>query len=186
MSTVVAAQRGNTIAIGADTLSKLGFTKESADYIENASKIIRVGDSLLAYVGHASFGLILRSYFDNLDESPAMSSEMEIFQMARKLHIALREDYFLNTTEEEGDPFESSQLDCLIANRTGIYGLYSLRSVHKYKKFYSFGTGYKFALGAMRTAYNLELPVEEIAKSGLEAAVDFDEDSGSPLEIHTL
>lgn len=186
MSTVVVTKRDKDIAIGADTLCKLNFTNESAEYIENPSKILRVGDSLLAYVGHASFGLILNSYFGSLGAPPKFDSESSIFEMARNLHLSLREDFFLNTTETEDDPFESSQFDCLIANKTGIYGLYSLRSVQKYRKFYSFGTGYKFALGAMRTAYELNLSAVDVAKSGLEAATDFDEDSGAPLEIHTI
>lgn len=186
MSTIVVVKKDEEIAIGADTLSKLSFTKESAEYIENHSKILQIENNFIAFVGHASFGLILKSYFNTLDEKPELNSDISIFEMAKELHVSLKENYFLNPVEEDNDTFESSQFDCLIANKTGIYGLYSLRSVHKYTKFYSFGTGYKFALGAMKSTYDMDLSAKEIAQNGLEAAVDFDDDSGSPIEIYLV
>jgi hypothetical protein len=63
MSTIAVAKKGGQAAIGADTLTCLGTTKESAAYVANYSKIIRVGDNYLAIVGHASWPLVLSSYF---------------------------------------------------------------------------------------------------------------------------
>lgn len=92
----------------------------------------------------------------------------------------------MNPNEDEGDEFESSRFDCLIANKYGIFGLYCLRSVQDYSKFYSFGNGYKFALGAMRTVYDMDFTSEQIARIGLETAADFDDSTDLPLEIYTL
>ncbi|HEX8833461.1 MAG TPA: hypothetical protein VF719_04635, partial [Abditibacteriaceae bacterium] len=164
----------------------LGATLESAEYIENHSKINKAGPNYFASTGHASFGLVLDSYFSKNKVRDSLKGPQEIFEFARTLHSTLKEDYFLNPQEDSDDPFESSRLDCLIANPHGIFGLYSLRSVQQYSKFYAFGSGYKFALGAMRAVYDSELSAESIARIGLEAAADFDDATGLPLEIKTI
>lgn len=187
MSTIVAVKKDDLIAIGADTLTKLGAVKESAAYVATASKIVRVGENYLAYVGHASLGLVLASYFGQLKEPIRLDSAQAIFEAARRLHRALKEEYFLVPTEHEEDEFESSRLDCLIANPSGIYGLYALRSVQEYTRFYSFGTGWMLALGAMYAVYDSpSLAAPEIARVGLEAAAEFDDSTGGPFELHTI
>ena len=186
MSTIVVAKKDGYVAIGADTLTKLGCTKESSGYIEGDSKILKVGASSIALVGHASWGLVLSSCFSQMEKSPDLTSRQSIFEMSRELHKTLKEKYSLNPTEDEDDPFESSQFDCLIANASGIFGLYSLRSVQEYTKFYAFGCGYKFALGAMRVAYQTAASAEDVAKAGLEAAADFDDSTGLPIEVYAV
>jgi hypothetical protein len=61
----------------------------------------------------------------------------------------LKENFFLQTKEEDNDPYESSQFSVVIANQTGIYGLYSYREVFEFKEFWGIGSGRSFALGAM-------------------------------------
>jgi len=186
MSTIVVVKKGDRIAIGADTLTTYGGTRESADYIVNHSKIMKFGPNFIASVGHASFGLVLQSYFAQLRPRPMLDSAHAVFEMARPLHDALKEKYFLNPTEDTDDPFESSQHQCLIANPHGIFGLYALRSVQEYTRFYAFGSGYEFALGAMHAVYNSGLNSQAIARAGLDAAIDFDKGSGAPVEIHSI
>lgn len=191
MSTIVVAKKAGQAAIGADTLSQLGIdrlggTKESAAYVANHSKVLRVGDSYLAVVGQASWPLVLSSYFGSLTEPPRLESVPAIFEAARELHRALKEEYFLNPNTEADDEFESSQLDCLIANRAGIFGLYALRSVSEYNKFYAFGNGYGFALGAMHAVYDSANSAAEVARAGLAAAAEFDYATGLPMEVHTI
>jgi ATP-dependent protease HslVU (ClpYQ) peptidase subunit len=186
MSIIVVVRKNGVAAIGADTLTKLGYTKESKKYIRNHSKMIRVGTSVMAYVGHASWGLVLDSYFSRTKPIPKLDSSRAIFEVARDLHKTLKDDYYLNPVEEEDDPFESTQGDFLIANKHGIFGLYSLRSVQEYTRFYAFGSGYKFALGAMRVAYKSLSSAKAIAQAGLEAACDFDDGSGLPCEIKSI
>ncbi len=186
MSTIAVAKNSGWAAIGADTLATLDSIKESAEYVCNNSKIIKAGHSYITSVGHASTELILSSYFSNIKTVPLLNSPQDIFEAARRLHKSLKEDYFLNPSENDDDEYESLRMDCLIANPSGIFGLYSLRSVQEYSKFYAFGSGAKFALGAMRTIYNKAESAEEIVRAGLEAAVDFDEGTGPPVEIHTV
>jgi len=174
------------VAVGADTLCCLGATKESAAYVANHSKIIQVGESYLALAGHASWPLVLTSYFAGLEETPSLDSPQAIFEAAKALHLALKEDYFLDPSSDSGEEFESSQLECLIANPRGIFGLYRLRSVQEYVRFYSFGSGYKFALGAMHAVYETAGSAEGVARAGLEAAAEFDDGTGRPLEVRTI
>jgi ATP-dependent protease HslVU (ClpYQ) peptidase subunit len=186
MSTIVVVRKNGIASIGADTLTTLGSTLESAKYIVNSSKIEHIGESYFASVGHASFGLILSSYFSKSDVEPDLDSPRAIFEMARSLHISLKEDYFLNPTEDAEDPFESLQHQIFIANSHGIFGLYALRSVQEYSRFYAFGSGYKFALGAMHAVYNSTMNSEEIAYAGLMASAEFDDATSEPLEIRTV
>lgn len=186
MRTIVVVRKNKTIAIGADTMTKLGYTCESAEYIKNHSKIIKVGQSYIALTGHASGELVMKSYFSNLKTKVALDSPQSIFETARTMHRSLKEDYFLNPTEDTDDPLESSQFECLIANAHGIFGLYALRSVQEYSKFYAFGSGYRFALGALHAAYDTELDAKQIARAGLTEAAEFDDGTGLPLEIKTI
>jgi len=186
MSTVVVVKKDGLAAIGADTMTKFGRSKQSAEYLENPSKILQLGESYIAYVGHASFGLVLSSYFNTLEKVPQLNSPEQIFEMSRNLHLSLKDDYFLNPTEEDDDEFESSQLQFLIANPFGIFGFHRFRSVDKYKKFYAFGSGDEFALGAMKTMYDMGASAGDIARAGLEAAAEFDDSTSLPFEIYTV
>lgn len=186
MSTIVVVKKAGMIAIGADTLTTFGGTRESADYIANHSKILKIGPNYIASVGHASFGLVLQSYFAQLRPRPTLDSAQAVFEMSRTLHDTLKEKYFLNPNEDDDDPFESLQHECLIANPSGIFGLYALRSVQEYTRFYAFGSGYKFALGAMHAEYNSDLDSQAIARAGLDAAIEFDDGSGAPLEVQSI
>lgn len=186
MSTIVVVKKDGYAAIGADTLTSFGATKESAEYVHDPSKIIQVGENFVATVGHASWGLVLSSYFAGLDKVPSLDCPRTIFETARALHQSLKDDYFLNPVEDAEDPFESTQLDCLIANSAGIFGLYSLRSVQAYTKFYAFGSGSRYALGAMHALYPTQASAQQIARAGLQASADFDGWTGSPLNMHTV
>jgi ATP-dependent protease HslVU (ClpYQ) peptidase subunit len=186
MSTAVVVKKNGYVAIGADTLTTYGSINERAEYIENHSKIVTIGENYFACVGHASIDLVLRDYFARLKSKPRLDSPQDIFKMALRLHQSLKDDYYLNPEEDKENEFESSQFACLIANPSGIFGLYSLRSVSEYSKFYAFGSGIRFALGAMHAVYEQLESVEEIARVGLLAAAEFDDSTGVPLEVHTL
>ena len=86
---------------------------------------------------------------DDLD----FSTKRAIFETFRKLHPILKEQHFLNPKEEEDDPYESTQMTALIANPSGIFGVYSMREVFEYTRFWAVGSGREFALGAMHTQY---------------------------------
>ena len=64
--------------------------------------------------------------------------------------------------------------------------LFDGSSVQGFARFWAFGSGDEYALGAMRVAYPTASSAEEIARTGLEAAADFDASTGLPIEVHTI
>ena len=122
-----------------------------------------------------------RSKTLDFDSRPA------IFESFRKLHPKLKEDFFLKPEEEEDDPYESSQITALIANRSGIYGVYSLREVYEYQRFWGIGSGRDYAIGAMQAVYDdPKLDALAIAKIGVEAGCAFDVNSSLPMTHYAV
>lgn len=187
MTTVTVVRKGGRIAIAADTLTKWGGGKESAAYVANHEKIIRVGNSLVAITGSATFKLILADYFASLDEPPRLDSVGEIFRAWNTLHGVLKEHYFLQTGEDKEEDLESSRMDVLIANPRGIFGVAAHRTVQEFSKFYAYGSGSPYALGAMYAAYRApSLDAEAVARLGVMAAAEFHDESGLPVQSFVM
>ena len=109
-----------------------------------------------------------------------------MFDTFLKLHPVLKDTYFLQTKEEDNDPYESSQFSVVIANQTGIYGLYSYREVFEFKEFWGIGSGRGFALGAMHATYHKAKTAREIAQAGIQAGCEFDKNSGGAMDLYTI
>ena len=187
MTTVTVVRKGGVAAIAADTLIKWGSAKESATYIANHDKILRVGESLVGVTGTATFTAILRDYFDHSSEELRLDSPSQIFRAWNRLHGILKERYFLLPEEDKEDALESSRMDCLIANPHGIFGVAAHRTVQQFSKFYAYGSGSDYALGAMYSAYaDPQLGAEQIARHGIEAAAEFDDGTGLPVTSYSV
>jgi ATP-dependent protease HslVU (ClpYQ) peptidase subunit len=182
----VVVRKGTEAVIGADTLAKAGPLKERALYVANASKLVRAGPHWLGVVGHASLPLLLDHYLQSRKRPPVFDSPQAIFAFSLDLHAALRDRYWVLQGEDEGEPFESSQLDALIAGPGGLFGLFALRSVSEFTRFYAIGSGSDFALGAMRAVYDQVDDPAVIAQTGLEAAADFDDSTEAPFELQRV
>lgn len=181
MSTVVVVKKNGIACIAADTMTSFGSNKQLATYDAHPSKILPVGESYLGLVGSAAHNLVVESIFSHEKKIPVFKNRLEIFEFFRKLHPRLKNKYFLNPKEDDEDPYESSQIDLFIANRYGIFGLYTLREVFEYKRFWALGSGSEFALGAMYAVYEQLDSAEAIAKRGVEAGIEFDDGSASPM-----
>ena len=186
MSTIVVVRKDGVAAIGADTQTMYGSMVQTATYIKNHSKMLTVGESRIAYTGSAALGHILSAYFRRLKHPPALDSPDAIFDVACELHKAMKDDYFLRPEEDEDDDFESSRMELLIANPSGIFTLSTNRSVEEMTRFLAVGHGDSYAMGAMYTLYDTDATAEQIARAGLEAAAEFDDSTGRPLEVHTI
>lgn len=187
MSTVVVVRKGNRVAIAADTMSTSGSTKINSKYKRDHSKVLLYGDSYIGVVGDAVQHNILTSIFNRERKSRlSFVSTVAIFETFRALHPVLKEDYFINTAEEENDPYESSQITALIANPYGIFEVDSWREVFEYERFWAVGSGRDFALGAMFAAYERDATAEQIAELGVAAGCEFDDGSGAPFTLHTI
>lgn len=186
MTTVVVVRKGNQAVIAADSLSTFGDTRMGAMDDACWNKIFSSHGSYFSISGSAAHDLVLQSAFRR-SKSLDFSSRPAIFESFRKLHPKLKEDFFLKAEEEEDDPYESSQITALIANPTGIYGVFSLREVYEYQRFWGIGSGRDFAIGAMNAVYdNPELDALAIAKIGVEAGCAFDVSSSLPMTHYVV
>ena len=187
MTTIAVVRKGGYAAIAADTLTKWGSGKESAAYVANNTKIVRVGDTYIAGSGTSTFKLILRDYFAQRGVPARFDSAIELFKTWQAFHTALKERYFLVAVGDKDDTIESSKFDVLLANAHGIFGVGAHRTVQEYRKFYAIGTGTDLALGAMYAAYDRPgLSAEQVARLAVEAAAEFDDGTGLPVVSHAI
>ena len=186
MSTIVVVKKGDHVSIAADTLSTLGDTKCDSKYFDDKDKILRFGDSYVGTTGSTAHNNVLRSIIRKYPERLCFDGAEEIFETYLRLHPILKEEFYLRPDEKEDDPYESSQIDALIANPYGIFGMYSWREVEAYSRFWAIGSGSDFALGAMYSAYDSLVEASEIARIGVAAGCEFDDGSGLPITSYDI
>ena len=182
MTTCVVVRKNNQVAIAADSLVTFGDTRLSHAYEANR-KIFQVGDSYITLAGTAAHFPVMRKLLTDMGEECRLRSRDEVFATFTRAHQILKETYFLNTKEDEDDPYESSQIISLIANPHGIFGIYSYREVFSFDRFWGIGSGRNFALGAMYAAYDSALDARAIAEIGVQAGAEFDKSSSAPFQV---
>ncbi|RYG13194.1 MAG: MFS transporter [Burkholderiales bacterium] len=190
MTTVVVTKKNGHVAIAADTLVTFGDTRLSHRY-EGNSKIFKIntvtGTSYIGMAGTVAHFPVLRNALASIaPEKVKLGSKDEVFETFTKLHPYLKDTFFLQTKEEDNDPYESSQFSVLIANGTGIYGLYSYREVFEFKEYWGIGSGRSFALGAMYASWDKAKSAKELAAMGVNAGCEYDRNSAGPVEVYTL
>ncbi|MDQ4122319.1 MAG: MFS transporter [Acidobacteriota bacterium] len=187
MSIVVVVKKGGKAVIAADSLYSHGSTIIKAEYLANRTKIHKFGESLVGVVGATAHESVLNHLFEKHKSKLSFSSEKNIFQTYLRMHPILKEEYFLNTSEgNEGDEYESSQIDALIANPNGIFGIYTWREVYEFEKFWALGSGRDYALGSLFSVYDSIDEPEKIAEIAVKAACEFDDGCGLPLTLHSV
>lgn len=186
MTTCVVVKKAGEVAIAADALVTFGDTRLTRAYERN-QKVFPVGDSFVALAGTTAHFPVMRSLLAGLGEDCRLGSRDEVFRTFLKVHEKLKNEYFINTKEDEDDPYESSQIVCLIANPAGIFGVYSYREVFSFDRFWGIGSGRNYALGAMHAVYDQPaLGAGEIARIGVDAGVEFDKSSAGPVEVQVV
>jgi ATP-dependent protease HslVU (ClpYQ) peptidase subunit len=186
MTTVVVVRKGGQVAIAGDSLVTFGDTRLPHGYEQN-EKLFKVGESWIGMSGTtAHFPVLRRALHGLAPEELRLNTRDEVFDTFLRLHPKLKDTFFLNTKEEDSDPYESSQFTALIANPGGIFGVYSYREVFEFDRFWGIGTGRAFALGAMYAAYDKAKTAKEIAEIGVRAGCEFDKNSSGPVRVHTI
>ena len=185
MTTLVVVRKHNEVAIAADSLTTFGDTRLSAQFDRIYDKIVRYRDSFIGVAGSAAHQLVLENLLARSQDLD-FHGKGAIYESFRKLHPMLKDDAFLNPKEEEDDPYESTQVTALIANGSGIFGVYSMREVFEYTQFWAVGSGREFALGAMQALYGRLRTASAVAKAGIEAGATFDKNSGLPMTLYSL
>jgi len=185
MTTITVVKKNGEVAIASDALTTFGDTRLGRHYKGEHDKILLIDGSWIGICGSSAHHLVLASAMAKLPEVK-LGSRMEVYETFRQLHPILKEHAFLNPKEDEDDPYESSQITALIANNTGIYGVYSLREVFEFDRFWSIGSGRNFALGAMHAAFQGARSAAKIAEIGVAAGIEFDTASGPPITVNSV
>jgi len=185
MTTLVVVRKGNMAAIAADSLTTFGDTRLSDSFDASSEKMVRYGDTVIALCGSAAHQLVYENLFSTAKDLN-FNSKAEIFETFRKLHTTLKDQHFLNPKEEDEDAYESTHITALIANPTGIYGIYSMREVFEFKRFWAAGSGREYALGAMNALYDRLDSAEAVARAGIEGGATFDKNSALPMQVITF
>jgi len=187
VSTIVAVVKNDRACIAADSLTSFGDTRQAAEFVSDYEKIIPFADdNYIGIVGSAAHHLVMQNLLQKHADKVDFSDRFHIFESMRQLHPILKEEYFLNSKDEDDDSYESSRVDALIMNHSGIFGLYSLREVDQYTRFWAVGSGAEFALGAMQVAWQLLDDAEAVARAGVEAGACFDNASSLPMTSYSV
>ena len=67
-----------------------------------------------------------------------------------------------------------------------LYGVFAMRTVHEYGRYFAFGSGSEYALGALEALYERTRSARQIAEAALAAACRFDDSSALPMTVHTV
>ncbi|HEY6895634.1 MAG TPA: hypothetical protein VI279_00095 [Rhodocyclaceae bacterium] len=185
MTTITVVKKGHEVAIASDALTTFGDTRLGRSYKGEHDKILNLADSWVGVCGSSAHHLVLISAIAQLQDVK-LGSRMEVYETFRRLHPILKEHAYLNPKEDDGDPYESSQITALIANNSGIYGVFSLREVFEFDRFWGIGSGRNYALGAMHALYDGPGSASDIARAGVMAGIEFDTSSGGPVVVHSV
>lgn len=185
MTTLVVVRKGNMAAIAADSLTTFGDTRLSDAFDASSDKMVRHSDTVIALCGSAAHQLVYENLLSTAKDLN-FNSKSEIFETFRKLHAILKDQHYLNPKEEDEDAYESTHITALIANPSGIYGVYSMREVFEFKRFWAAGSGREYALGAMNALYDTLDSAEAIARMGVDSGATFDKNSALPMQVVTI
>jgi len=188
MSTTVVVRMHGQACIAADSLTTFGDQKQSSVYDRYSDKLQTLDDGAISIVGSAAHAVVIESVLRERRVRFDLRDRLRIFESFRRLHTELKDEYFLNPKDDENqnDPYESSRIDALVANPHGIFGVYALREVYEYQRFWAIGSGAEYALGAMYAAWDAASSAEAVARAGVEAGAEFDTGSGLPLTLRTF
>jgi len=186
MSIVCAAIKHDEIAIAADTQMSMGSMAVTAGDLKNCEKLFKVNDSVIGFVGWKAMATMLETIISEKEGLFVLDDRKKIYKSLMNLHKEMKENYFLETSEDHDQPVESLQLDALLINKSGIYEIGSYRDVNQYSRFWAVGSGSRYSLGAMEVLYDKGLNAEELVIAGVEAAAKFDKGCSLPVSCEVM
>ena len=188
MTTIVVVKKNGQAVIAGDTLTTFGTTRLGSAHDAAPEKILKHNGTFFGIAGSAAHQMVLENILTHHEKAKdfTFNGRHEIYESFRKIHPILKEEAFLNTKEEDDDPYESSQLTAMIVNASGIFGVYSMREIFEFDRFWAIGTGRDFALGAMYAVYNSKMSAKEIAELGVKAGCEYDTATGLPMNVASV
>jgi ATP-dependent protease HslVU (ClpYQ) peptidase subunit len=185
MSTIVAVRKGSVACIAADTLTTFGELRQTAALERHHDKIHVFDGNHLGIVGSAAHHVVMQSLL-GVSGSYRFDSRLAVFESFRALHPILKEQYFLNPKDEDDDPYESSRIDALLVNRHGVFGVFALREVFEYERYWAIGAGAEVALGALHALYDRLEDPRAITLAAIEASAEFNSATALPATAYNV
>jgi ATP-dependent protease HslVU (ClpYQ) peptidase subunit len=193
MSVIVAVKNQTGAAIASDTACTHNDLIVPARYRVNHQKIFIHGSSFMGFVGSSAVSGAFESITRAGRHQLKLGSQAEIFESFLDLHRILKERYYMSTQDEDssGD-FEAGPVHALILNSSGIYQVGNDRHVTEYSSYWAIGAGGAVALGALHALHALYALYERhqdpsaIATAAVEAACEFAEGCGLPVDCRIL
>jgi ATP-dependent protease HslVU (ClpYQ) peptidase subunit len=186
VSIIVAVKKHGEIVIASDSAQTEDGMIVSADFYANNNKIVACGESYIGLVGWSCTQDIIESLVRDHANKIKLANRAQIFDTFRFIHARLKEDYYIETSEDKDQPVESSQIGALIIGPGGIYEIESYRTVTEYTRFWALGSGKKLALGALQASYDSVEKAEDIATIAVKAACAFDDACAEPMHLHCI
>ena len=186
MSTLVVVKKNGYATIACDSLSTDGSITVCPENKINNLKFFKHADSFIGLVGWSNFNDILENILNDESMDLEFSNRTTIFNSLLKIHQKMKDEYFIETSESDDQPVESSQMDGLVISPYGIFEFDSYRGVDEYSKYWALGSGRRYALGSLHSAYESEKTSEEIAIAAVKASCNFDDGSALPVLFETI
>lgn len=186
MSSLVVVKKSGRVVIAADSLTTFGRTKFGRKYQRQSEKIHQFESSYIGIVGDAAHSNVFECILEKYGKYLHFNSRQQIFKTYLRLHKILRDEFHLNPHAGDDVAYQSSQIDALIANNCGIFGMFEFREVHEFEQFWAIGSGKPYALGAMYAVYDQCQDPEEIARIGVLASCEFDNACEPPIMVYSL
>lgn len=186
MSSLVVVKKSGKAVIAADSLTTFGRTKFGKKYQRHTEKIHKFENSYIGIVGDAAHSNVFENILEKYADDLSFNSRKHIFETYLHLHQILKDRFHLNPNVTDEVAYQSSQIDALIANENGIFGMFEFREVHEFEKFWAIGSGKAYALGAMYAVYDRLEDPEEIARIGVLASCEFDNSCDLPITVYSL
>ena len=183
MSIIIAVTKNGTTVMAADSLNVFGQERISTEN-SKAIKVRRVGSALFAFSGWSVYDNIIEHVLAGKD-TPRLDDSEHIFNFFLELWRHLHDQYqFVNDQCREKDsPFGDLDASFLIANRAGIFKVSQDVSVCRFDQYYAIGSGAYYALGALHQIYDQVDGAAEIARRGVESAIEFDVYCGGEIDL---
>ncbi|MEL7509869.1 MAG: hypothetical protein AAFX51_02040 [Cyanobacteria bacterium J06636_28] len=188
MTVITAVKKDNEIAIACDTLvTRNGNIKTLAEHQSDYSKLIAYGDNILGFTGSWAVKQIFTDLLER-SEPQSLTSSGEIFRWLLSNQATLKSDYFVKTDNgnDKRQPTESQWLHALMVNPHGIFVITAYREVTEFPKFWSIGSGNRFALGALEILYEQDLSAAAIAEKAALAATKFSPECAEPVIVRAI
>ena len=186
MTTLVAVRKNDEIAIAADSLTTFGDTRLSA----RVRPTLREDRPLQ---GHVHRPVRQRRAPARVREPAREARRSRFLEQGGDLRDAsascIRSSRSSTSSipkEEEDDPYESTQVTALVANEHGIFGVYSMREVFEYTRYWAVGLRPRVRAGRDVRAVPELRTAGAIARAGIDAGATFDRNSGLPMTLYTV